>query len=591
MADTQHSVELLPVISLLAAAVIAGPIFKRLGFGSVLGYLVAGIAVGPFGLHVLTDPTTILNVAELGVVLFLFIIGLEMRPMRLWGLRKQIFGLGLVQVVCCTVLLTAISVATGSELTPAFIAGAGFVLTSTAIVMQILEDRREVAAPGGQRIVSILLLEDLCIVPLLAIVGVLSQLSAGGASGVIDWLAIGAGAAAIAGVTVAGRYLLNPLFQVLANTRSSDVMTAAALLVVLGAAYAMQLGGLSMAMGAFLAGVLLAESSFRNQLEVDVEPFRAMLLGLFFLAVGMSLDLAVVLAKWTSILLLVAAYMLVKSVGIYVIARLFGSDRREALDRAILMAQGGEFAFVLYGAAAAGGLIDAQQSSEMTAAVIISMMLTPIVISVAAQLRRAAGSKPAQRERPDNLTASVLIIGFGRVGQIASQLLLSRGHSVSIIDIDVEMIDIAREFEFRVYYGDGARLDVLQAAGAARARAVLVCVDGAQTATRIVELVKSEFKGVAMLARSVDRRHSLDLIRAGADFHVRETFESAMLLGSRALQALGATDEEIATIAARIRDRDNERLQRELLGGRGAGKAFFSGRLPEGQEVQDGAAH
>jgi glutathione-regulated potassium-efflux system protein KefB len=344
MADTQHSIELLPVLSLLAAAVIAGPIFKRLGFGSVLGYLVAGMFVGPFGLRVLTDPTTILRVAELGVVLFLFIIGLEMRPLRLWGLRKQIFGLGLVQFVCCTLSLTVIGMAIGLALLPAFIAGAGFVLTSTAIVVQILEDRREISSPSGQRIVSILLLEDLCIVPLLAVVGFLGQVSDGADAGGFNWPAIGGGAAAVAGVIVAGRYLLNPLFEALANTRSRDVMTAAALLVVLGAAYAMQLGGLSMAMGAFLAGVLLAESSFRNQLEVDVEPFRAMLLGLFFLAVGMSLDLGVVLASWSTILLHVASYMVVKAFAIYWIARAFGSDGREAFDRSVLMAQGGEFA-------------------------------------------------------------------------------------------------------------------------------------------------------------------------------------------------------------------------------------------------------
>jgi glutathione-regulated potassium-efflux system protein KefB len=384
---------------------------------------------------------------------------------------------------------------------------------------------------------------------------------------------------------------LNPLFETLANSRSRDVMTAAALLVVLSAAYAMQLGGLSMAMGAFLAGVLLAESSFRNQLEVDIEPFRAMLLGLFFLAVGMSLDLAVVLASWSSVLLHVACYMLVKSLGIYWIARAFGSDRREALNRAILMAQGGEFAFVLYGAAAAGELIDAKQSAEMTAVVILSMMLTPLVIAAVGLLRRLARPEAQERERPDGLSASVLIIGFGRVGQIASQLLLSRGHSISIIDTDVEMIDVAREFDFRVYYGDGTRLDVLHAAGAARARAVLVCVDTAESATRIVELVKSEFRGVPVIARSIDRRHSLDLIRAGADVHVRETFESAVLLGSRVLQTLGASDEEIATIAARVRDRDNERMQRELVGGRGAGKAFFSGRFQAGAAQSEVAAN
>lgn len=587
MTNGNHAIELLPVLALLAAAVVAGPLFMRLGFGSVLGYLTAGIVIGPFGLRVLTEPTAILHVAELGVVLLLFIIGLEMRPTRLWGLRRQIFGLGLLQVAACILLLTAAGLAMGARVIPAFIAGTGFVLTSTAIVMQLLEERREVASPGGQRIISILLLEDLAIVPLLAIVAFLAPMGpAVDRTDGTSWMAIATGVAAIIGVVVAGRYLLNPLFRVLATARSRDVMTAAALLVVLGAAYAMQLGGLSMAMGAFLAGVLLADSSFRHQLEADVEPFRGILLGLFFLAVGMSLDLSVVFANWQTIIVHVAAYMLLKAAVIYAIARLLRSPHEEALDRAVIMAQGGEFAFVLFGAAVGAGLINDQQGAISTAVVIVSMMVTPLTIAAMRFLRKRAAP---QGESPSGLTAGVLIVGFGRVGQIASQFLLARGHSISIIDIDVEMIDVAREFEFRVYYGDGTRLDILHAAGASHARAVLVCVDKAEDATHIVELVKSEFPGVAVIARAIDRRHTLDLIRAGADFHVRETFESAVLLGGRALQSLGADDREIAAITSRIRDRDNERMQRELIDGRDAGKSYFSGRGVRDDDVTNEA--
>lgn len=336
MAAESHGIDLLPVIALLGAAVVAAPLFKRIGLGSVLGYLAAGIAIGPFGLRLLQEPSSILHVAELGVVMFLFIIGLEMRPSRLWGLRREIFGLGIVQVALCAILLTGVGVLTGFPVAPSFVAGAGFVLTSTAIVMQLLEERREMAAPKGQRIVSILLVEDMAIVPLLALVAFLAPIVPGSvaASGAIDWLSIAIGLVTIAGLVLAGRYLLNPLFGLIASVEAREVMTAAALMVVLGSAYVMQLGGLSMAMGAFLAGVLLSESTFRHQLEADVEPFRGILLGLFFLAVGMSLDLGVIARNWAMILFYVAAYMVVKAIVIYLVARLFKASNWEAIERA-----------------------------------------------------------------------------------------------------------------------------------------------------------------------------------------------------------------------------------------------------------------
>src|SRR5690606_28381581 len=334
METAHHGIDLLPVIILLAGAVIAAPIAKRLGLGAVLGYLAAGLVIGPFGLGVFQEPGDILRIAELGVVMFLFIIGLEMRPSRLWAMRHQIFGLGFAQVAACAALLTLVGLFTGFPPAASFVAGAGFVLTSTAIVMQLLEERGELASDNGQRMVAILLLEDLMLVPLLAAVAFLAPIAPGVAPGVapgsaaatqgIDWAAIGIGAAAIAGLVLAGRFLLDPLFRLLATAQAREVMTAAALLVVLGAAYAMELGGLSMAMGAFMAGVLLSESSYRHQLEVDVEPFRGVLLGLFFIAVGMSLQIDVVVANWLPVLGYVVAYMLVKALGIYTVARLFG---------------------------------------------------------------------------------------------------------------------------------------------------------------------------------------------------------------------------------------------------------------------------
>ena len=573
MAAEHHGIELLPVITLLAAAVIAAPLFKRLGLGSVLGYLAGGIVIGPFGLRAFTHPESILEVAELGVVMFLFVIGLEMQPSRLWGMRRQIFGLGFAQVIACALLLTAVGIATGFPVAPSFVAGAGFVLTSTAIVMQLLEERRELSSAGGQRIVSILLLEDLMIVPLLALVAFLAPIAPGNPAthGGIDWTEIAIGAGSIAGLLIAGRYLLNPLFGVLANARAREVMTAAALLVVLGSAYAMQLGGLSMAMGAFLAGVLLSESTYRHQLEVDVEPFRGILLGLFFLAVGMSLELDVVATHWRTILFYVAAYMGVKALAVYAIARLFRSPNREAIDRAVFMAQGGEFAFVLYAAAASAGIINSEQNAQLTAIIIISMALTPLAIAVMNFVRRRASPSTEGYERPKGLTGAALLIGFGRVGQIASQFLLARGYDISIIDTDVEMIDAARGLDFKVYYGDGTRLDILHAAGAAQARVVLVCVDRPEDGTKITELLKAEFPFLPVLARATDRRHSMDL-------QVRETFESAMVLGAAALEKLGIAPEELKEISARIREQDGQRLQLELVGGIDAGRALFSGK-------------
>jgi glutathione-regulated potassium-efflux system protein KefB len=577
MAAEHHGIDLLPVITLLAAAVVSAPLFKRLGLGSVLGYIAGGVVIGPFGLGVFTHPESILQVAELGVVMFLFVIGLEMRPSRLWGLRRQIFGLGFVQVAACALLLTAVGVATGFPATASFVSGAGFVLTSTAIVMRLLEERRELASPSGQSIVSILLLEDLMIVPLLALVAFLAPIAPGNPAGDgMDWTAVAIGAASIGGLLVAGRYLLNPLFGVLANARAREVMTAAALLVVLGAAYAMQLGGLSMAMGAFLAGVLLSESTYRHQLEADIEPFRGILLGLFFLAVGMSLDLEIVARNWQLVLSYVIAYMVVKGAGIYVVARLFRASHREALERAVFMAQGGEFAFVLYGAAALAGIITAEQTVILTAIIILSMALTPVAIAALNAVQR--GPSADGYERPDGLRGNALVIGFGRVGQIASQFLLARDYDISIIDNDVEMIDAARDYDFKVYYGDGTNLDILRAAGAGHAGVVLVCVDKAAEGTRITELLKAEFPHLPVLVRAADRVQSIDLIRAGADLQVRETFECAVALGEAALEKLGTPAEDVAAISARIRERDEERLQLELVGGLEAGKALFSGR-------------
>jgi glutathione-regulated potassium-efflux system protein KefB len=567
-------------VALLAAAVVAVPLFRKLGLGAVLGYLCAGLLIGPFGLGLFRDPQAILHVAELGVVLFLFLIGLEMRPRKLWALRKEIFGLGVAQVVVCGALLSAVGLAFGWSPAVAVIGGMGFVLSSTAVIMKMLDERGEAATPAGQRAVSILLLEDLAIIPLLALVAFLSiAQGTGGEVARPAWVSVAVALGAIAVLLAAGRWALNPMFRIVAALGGREVMTAAALLVVLGSALFMQWGGLSMAMGAFLAGVLLSESTFRHQLEADIEPFRGILLGLFFLSVGMSLDLGVVASEWALVASGVAAFMAVKALGIYGVARAFGADHRESVQRSALFAQGGEFAFVLYAAALAGGVFDARAAAVMSAIVVLSMALTPIVVLLLGRIL----PKPAESldgiEEPPCLSGRVLIIGFGRFGQVVSQPLLLRGVDVSIIDSDVEMIRAAGRFGFKVYYGDGTRLDVLRASGASKADAILVCSDGPEAVDRIVGLVKHEFPLAKLYVRSFDRGHTLRLIAAGVDYEIRETFESAMSFGEQVLAGLGFEAEAVAETMLDVRARDRERLELQVVGGISAGRSLMRGNL------------
>ncbi|GAA0648887.1 monovalent cation:proton antiporter-2 (CPA2) family protein [Brevundimonas lenta] len=583
MAEPTAGLGLGHIAALLAAGVVAVPIFRRLQLGAVLGYLAAGLAIGPFGIALFREPEIILHVAEFGVVIFLFIIGLEMRPTRLWSLRKDIFGLGAAQVAAAGILLTFTGMAGGLSVPVAFIVAMGFVLSSTAVIMQMLDERGELSAPQGQRAVSILLLEDLAIVPLLAVVAIMaSAMGVGGESSPPLWRTIGLAVAAIAVVFFAGKYLINPVFRVLARYGGREVMTAAALLVVVGAAWLMNLGGLSMALGAFLAGVLLSESTFRHQLEADVEPFRAILLGVFFLSVGMSLDLSVVLADWRVVVGGVIAFMAVKAVAIYGVARLFKHREREAVERAVLFAQGGEFAFVLYAAALSAGVFDANISATATAIVILSMVLTPLTTLVVSRLMPAETIDPDAADGVDrarNLRERVLIIGFGRFAQVVSQPLLARDVDVSIIDTDVEMIQAAGNFGFKVYYGDGTRLDVLRASGAENAETILVCVDKQEVADRIVELVKSEFPLTKLFVRAYDRGHAIRLVQAGVEYQIRETFESALVFGYQVLIDLGFTAEEARDTIDDVRRRDEERLSIQLVEGITAGRSLMRGNI------------
>ncbi|MBX9575114.1 MAG: monovalent cation:proton antiporter-2 (CPA2) family protein [Caulobacteraceae bacterium] len=573
--------ELGHAVALLATAVVAVPLFRRLGLGSVLGYLAAGLVIGPWGIGLVREPEAILHVAELGVVMFLFIIGLEMRPARLWSLRKDIFGLGAAQVGLAGLLLTFTGMAAGLSAPVAFVAAMGFVLSSTAVIMQMLDERGELGTPMGQRSVSILLLEDLAIVPLLAVVAVMgSVLGTASAESPPLWRTIALAVGAIAVVFLAGKYLMNPVFRILARYGGREVMTFAALFVAVGAAWLMGEGGLSMAMGAFLAGVLLSESTFRHQLEADVEPFRATLLGLFFISVGMSLDVGVVLADWRLILGGVIAFMAVKAVAIYAVARLFKATEREAVERSVLFAQGGEFAFVLYAAALTAGVFDPRVGASMTAIVILSMVLTPLTTMVVGRFMPAETLSPEGAEgveMAENLRERVLIVGFGRFAQVVSQSLLARDVDVSIIDNDVEMIQAAGNFGFKVYYGDGTRLDVLRASGVDKAEAVLVCVDKPEQADRIVELVKAEFPLTKLFVRAFDRGHSIRLIQAGVDYQIRETFESALVFGRQVLVDLGTDPAEADATIEDVRRRDDERLTLQLAGGITAGRSLMRG--------------
>lgn len=579
MAIEGNASQLIGIVTLLGAAVVAVPLFKRIGLGSVLGYLAAGLVIGPFGLALVADAETIIHVAELGVVMFLFIIGLEMNPSHLWNLRGQIFGLGSLQVLLSASLLTLVGVAFGFSWQVSFVSGAGFVLTSTAIVMQVLAERGDILAPRGQRMVSILLFEDLLIVPLLAVVAFLAPADVAPVATSPLWQRIGIALLSLGALVAAGLWLLNPMFRVLAKAKAREVMTAAALLVVLGAALLMELGGLSMAMGAFVAGVLLSESSFRHQLEADIEPFRGLLLGLFFLGVGMALNLEVVMRNWHLIGLGVLALMLVKALSIYVVARLTGGNRADAIDRATLMAQGGEFAFVLFTEALKLEVINPEINANLTATIVLSMAITPLVVAIRKRFVSAEPVRLDGVEAPRDLHGNVLIIGFGRVGQIASQSPLARGVELSIIDNDPDVIRNAALYGFKVYFGDGARADVLRAAGAARAGVVLVCVDDKAAATRIVENVRHECAPAKVIVRAFDREHALELVQLDADHVVRETFDAALLMGRQTVLALGATEEEADELSVEVRRRDAERFTLETTGGTFAGRALLLGNI------------
>lgn len=557
------------VLLMLGGALLAAPIFKRLGLGTILGYLAAGVVIGPI-LHQIRDGEELLGVAELGVVFLLFLIGLELKPSRLWAMRHDIFGLGIAQVVITGFVLAGLTFAFHlEEWDGALIIGFGLALSSTAFAMQILDERGDTNTRYGQRAFSMLLLQDLAIVPLLALIPLLAEQAPEDTTGAFEDFLIAL--AAITALLIAGRYLLNPLFQIIARTGAREAMIAAALFVVLAAAMLLQLAGLSMAMGAFLAGVLLADSSYRHELQADVEPFRGILLGLFFMAVGLSLHLDVIFASWLTILIATPAVMLVKSLVIYGLCRFTGSTHNDAVRIALVLPQGGEFGFVLFTAASAAGIFSGGLASLLIAIVTTSMALTPI----AAAFSRFLLVEDIEEEMEEDFEgagADVLMIGFSRFGQIAAQILLAGGREVTVIDHSTDRVRQAANFGFRIYFGDGTRKDVLRAAGIERAKIVAICTQGKGATDRIVDLVQSEYPNATLFVRSYDRVHTLSLRARGVQHDVRETFESALVFGRETLEELGVDPEDALAIGDDIRRRDVARLELQAAEGITAGR-------------------
>jgi monovalent cation:proton antiporter-2 (CPA2) family protein len=568
MASTASHVSFLPpILTFCGAAVVAVPVFRLLGLSAVLGYLAAGVAIGPSGLSLVEDPETIATVAELGVVLLLFIIGLELKLSHLWEMKRDIFGLGFAQLAVTALCLGAAAYAIGFSPKASFVTGVAVALSATAIALQMLGERNDLPTPYGQRSFAILLFQDLSVVPLLAILPLLASGAAADHGSLMGrLLAVGEALLGITAVVLIGRYGLNPFFRILARSGAREVMTASALLVVLGAALLMQEVGLSMAMGAFLAGLLLAESNFRHQLEADIEPFRGMLLGLFFMSVGMSIDLALVREQWVLLAIAAPAIIIGKSLLIAVLSKLFGASWRDGLRSGTLLCTAGEFAFVLLPVAMGLGVMSPAEAQPVTALAAITMLLGPLLSTF---VEKMVASRGESEEDPDlqglpgqegELESRVLVIGFGRFGQIVNQVLLAQGIHATVIDKDVERIRDAGRFGLQVYYGDGTRLDVLRAAGAEKAEMICICIDDQEAMMKIIEIIHENFQNAQSFVRAFDRIHAIELMNRDVDYQIREVFESAIVFGRAALEELGTEPDAAAAAANDVRKRDIARL-------------------------------
>ncbi len=567
MADASHASFLPPILTFCAGAVVAVPLFKRFGLSAVLGYLAAGVVIGPSALGVIADAASIRGIAEIGVVLLLFIVGLELQPSRLIAMRKDIFGAGSAQLGLTALAVAVAGMLFGLTWQGAVAVGLAMGLSATAIALQLLEERGDQDVNYGRRTFSILLFQDMAIAPILALIPLAATTGAGGGAGKA-MLGVALAVAAIVAVVLAGKYVLNPAFRLLAKAGAREVMTAAALLVVLGSAVLMEQVGLSMALGAFLAGVLLAESNFRHELEADIEPFRGVLLGLFFMAVGMSIDLKLVAANWLLLALAAPALVLAKIAIAAAILRASCSSTAEAIRAGALLSPAGEFAFVLLPLAGSLALLTPEQAAIATALAALTMLIGPVVAKlIDAQMAKSPIAAETMSEDFDGAGGSVVIVGFGRFGQVVTQTMLTQKIDVTVIDKDVERIRSAARFGFKIYFGDGTRLDVLRAAGAGKAKLIAVCVDDKDAARRITEMVKQEFPQARVHVRAFDRVHAIELMGVGVDRFVRETFESALYFGRITLEVLGLSPDEAASIVADVRKRDLQRLEAQAVNG------------------------
>lgn len=526
---------LVDAVVYLGAAVVAVPLASRARLGSVLGYLVAGCAIGPFGLGLVEDPEATLHFAEIGVVLMLFLIGLELDPKHLWKLRRAVFGGGSLQLASCSAVFIAALLLLGLPWQGALVAGVAIGLSSTAVAMQTMAERNLLKTDVGNTAFAILLFQDIAAIPLLAIVPLLaaapSQESGGGAMGAL--LVLGS----IVAVVVIGRFLTRPILRLIAQTGLREVFTAFTLLLVLGIAGLMASAGVSMALGAFLAGVLLAGSEYRHALETDIAPFKGLLMGLFFIAVGMSIDFGLLATQLGTVVALVLGYQVLKVAALRAIGRGLGVEASSRWLLAALLAQGGEFAFVVFGVARSANLLPGNWDALLTLTVALSMALTPVLLMLERRLRPAAPERAP--DAIEETGAHVIIAGFGRFGQIVGRLLFASGVKATVLDLNPNQIDVLKRFDFRVYYGDASRLDLLQAAGAAEAKLLVNAIDDPETSLRLVEAVREHFPHLRILARARNVGHYYELRSRGVEVLTRETFESAVVLGRRALEALG----------------------------------------------------
>ncbi|MDS4039680.1 MAG: glutathione-regulated potassium-efflux system protein KefC [Candidatus Competibacter sp.] len=542
----------------LAAAVLCVPLAVRFGLGAVLGYLVAGAAIGPAGLGLVSDVETILHFAEFGVVLMLFMIGLELEPRRLWSMRRDVFGGGGVQLLACGGLLAGAGLALGLAPGAALLLGLTLALSSTAIVARTLNDRNLLPAPFGQLTFGILLFQDIAAIPLIALPSLFGH--GGGTAG--NHVSVGFGLAAIAGILAAGLFGAGPALRLIARTGIRELFTAVALLIVVVIAVLMQRAGLSMALGAFLAGVVLAKSEYRHALEADLEPFKGLLLGLFFIAIGMSIDLSLLAARPAPVLSLTGGFLLLKLLALRLIAGSLGAPLAQRWLLAALLAPGGEFAFVILGMTAQAGMIPREQAALLTLSVALSMVAAPFLLLACDRwLAPRYAAAPPEPEAIPIQESPVIIAGFGRFGQIVGRLLFANGITATVLDHDPDQIAMLRRFGFKVFYGDATRLDLLEAAGIARARLLVIALDDVDASLRLVEVARARYPEVIVVARARNVTHVFGLLNRGVDRIERETFESALRAGRRVLRELGFGAHEARLAADTFRRHDLAALE------------------------------